>query len=523
MDDFRVAAAACAMMAIVLVYAVRWYTDPLRAIPTVGGTSLPGLSYLTARRTNRDFKALLEEGYRKYPGSMFKLAFFTHWLVILSGPELVEEVRKRPDEELSLMWAHAELIWQSNYTLEPQLSSDRYHVQIVREKLTRRLATMLPDILDEVAVALDEGFGTDTKEWTEVAVTPLMNKVTVRAINRSFVGLPLCRNEEYLSLVAEFTQQIVQDGATLRLVPKLIRSFIAPFIIKAKKIAGRAVTYLRPVVEQRMSALAELGDDQKESQKPNDLLQFILDTAVQKGEDLSVIAQRLLMLNVATSFTFSMLVTHVLYHVAEKPELLQSLRDEIQSTISAKGGWTLDSMKHMWKLDSILRETLRYYGMTYTTLTRRAMTDVTLSDGTRLPEGTLLQAATYQQHHDDAYFTDAGTFDPFRFARMRDAEGQGFKHQASTTAPDYLAFGHGKHACPGRHFAAGIVKGVLVHLILNYDMKLGGTVRARRTSRLRRRSYPRLTVACLSGSAKGLCEASVGRKGGKRGLLRSLV
>ncbi|PIL30243.1 cytochrome P450 [Ganoderma sinense ZZ0214-1] len=475
MDDFPAAAAACAMIAIALAYAaVRWYTDPLHAIPTVGGSSLPGLSYLTALRTKRNFKALLEEGYRKYPGSMFKLAFASHWLIILSGPELVEDVRKRPDEELSLMWAHAELIWQSKHTLEPQLSSDRYHVQVVREKLTRRLPTMLLDILDEVAVTLEEGFGTDTKEWTEVAVTPLMNKVTARALNRSFVGLPLCRNEEYLSLVAQFTRQIVRDGETLRLVPKFIRSVIAPFIVKTKKIAGRAVTYLRPVVEQRMNALAELGDDQKETQKPNDLLQFILDTAIQKGEDLSVIAQRLLMLNVATSFTFSMIVTHVIYHVAEKPELLQSLRDEIQSTISAKGGCTLDAMKHMWKLDSILRETLRYYGIPYTTLARKAMKDVTLSNGTRLPEGTLLQAATYQQHHDETYFADAGTFDAFRFARMRGAEGQGFKHQVSTTAPEYLPFGHGKHACPGRHFAAGILKGVLVYIILNYDMKLGG-------------------------------------------------
>ena len=74
------------------------------------------------------------------------------------------------------------------------------------------------------------------------------------------------------------------------------------------------------------------------------------------------------------------------------------------------------------------------------------MKDITLSDGTRIPEGTLLQAATYPQHHDDAYFEDANTFDPFRFARKRGAAGEGVKHQASTTAPEYLPFGHGKVA-----------------------------------------------------------------------------
>ena len=84
--------------------------------------------------------------------------------------------------------------------------------------------------------------------------------------------------------------------------------------------------------------------------------------------------------------------------------------------------------------------------MVSATLTRRAMKDITLSDGTRIPEGTLLQAATYPQHHDDAYFEDANTFDPFRFARKRGAAGEGVKHQASTTAPEYLPFGHGKVA-----------------------------------------------------------------------------
>ena len=130
------------------------------------------------------------------------------------------------------------------------------------------------------------------------------------------------------------------------------------------------------------------------------------------------------------------------------------------------------------------------------------MKDITLSDGTRIPEGTLLQAATYPQHHDDAYFEDANTFDPFRFARKRGAAGEGVKHQASTTAPEYLPFGHGKVAwcvsfsvfscrvsgmrlsrrlthihtarSPGRHFAAGELKGILAYIILHYDMKLGG-------------------------------------------------
>ena len=51
-------------------------------------------------------------------------------------------------------------------------------------------------------------------------------------------------------------------------------------------------------------------------------------------------------------------------------------------------------------------------------------------------------------HLDDAVYADARTFDPFRFVRMREAEGdgEGSKYQYANTSPEYLAFGHERHA-----------------------------------------------------------------------------
>ena len=55
-------------------------------------------------------------------------------------------------------------------------------------------------------------------------------------------------------------------------------------------------------------------------------------------------------------------MTHVLYDLAARPEYLQPLREEIEAVI-ATDGWTKAGMGKMWKLDSLLRETLRYYGL----------------------------------------------------------------------------------------------------------------------------------------------------------------
>ncbi|KAJ7049857.1 hypothetical protein C8F01DRAFT_1264742 [Mycena amicta] len=46
-----------------------------------------------------------------------------------------------------------------------------------------------------------------------------------------------------------------------------------------------------------------------------------------------------------------------------------------------------------------------------------------------------------------------------------------FKHHMISTAPDYLPFGTGKHACPGRFFAATELKMMLAHFVVNYDLE----------------------------------------------------
>ena len=40
-----------------------------------------------------------------------------------------------------------------------------------------------------------------------------------------------------------------------------------------------------------------------------------------------------------------------------------------------------------------------------------------------------------------------------------------------TTSADYLPFGHGRHACPGRFFVANELQLLLAYMVLNYDIE----------------------------------------------------
>jgi cytochrome P450 len=74
---------------------------------------------------------------------------------------------------------------------------------------------------------------------------------------------------------------------------------------------------------------------------------------------------------------------------------------------------------------------------------------------------------------DDSVYTNADEFQYSRFHDRRDPENPtaNVKSQMVSTSSDYLLFGHGKHACPGRFFAVNELKIILSQVLLDYDVK----------------------------------------------------
>jgi len=181
---------------------------------------------------------------------------------------------------------------------------------------------------------------------------------------------------------------------------------------------------------------------------------------------------RVLTVNFAAIHTTSMTFTHILYNLAAMPQYIQPLRKEVEAVV-AKDGWSKKSLTKMCKLDSFIRECLRFNAtLGAISMVRKAVKDFAFSDGTIIPKNTFVCVAAFAMHHDDANYANANIFDPFRSADTGITEGEGIKHQIAATNPSFLVFGHGKHACPGRFLAANEIKAMLAHLVLNYDVKL---------------------------------------------------
>jgi cytochrome P450 len=101
---------------------------------------------------------------------------------------------------------------------------------------------------------------------------------------------------------------------------------------------------------------------------------------------------------------------------------------------------------------------------------RRVMEDVQLKDGTELRAGSNV-AVSAERMWDSTVHEDPDIFDGYRYYNMR-RNGKAAGCQLVNTSIDHMGFGHGRHACPGRFFAADESKIILSHLLLKYDWKM---------------------------------------------------
>lgn len=101
---------------------------------------------------------------------------------------------------------------------------------------------------------------------------------------------------------------------------------------------------------------------------------------------------------------------------------------------------------------------------------RIAEKPITLSEGIKIPKNAFTVVST-EKMQDTDLFPEPNTFKGDRFLEMRKQPGQENRWQFVTSSPEHLAFGHGKHSCPGRFFAENEIKVIMIHLLMMYDWK----------------------------------------------------
>ncbi|KAK0447130.1 cytochrome P450 [Armillaria borealis] len=431
----------------------------LKSIPTVGSSGIIG-SWIVAFKFIFHAKEIVEEGHRVY-GSIFKVPLLDRWTVVVSGAERINDIRKSSLEELSSIVMSEDM----DYTFGRSNRVDPYHLDVVRGALTRNIATCFADVQDEIKVAFRDNIPM-TEDWVEIPAYETILQIVCRASNRMFVGLPLCRNREYIKLNINYTIEIFTFARIINLLPTVLKmQVILTQYSKAEKFLGETI-------RERMHQQDIYGKDWPG--KPNDLVSWLLDIIYGDDTKRSVKdhCSRVLALNTAAIHTTSMTFTTALYALASHPEYAETLREEVEPIINEEG-CTKAAMGKMNQLDSFLKEAQRVYGnMGVFGMHRTTRKDFVFSDGMVVPAGVQIVVASLSTHTDEENYEDPLEFKPWRFSEKRKQEGEGIRHHMATPSLDFVFFGHGRPACPGRFFAVNELKALMSHVLLNFDVKI---------------------------------------------------
>ncbi|EXJ80589.1 hypothetical protein A1O3_06871 [Capronia epimyces CBS 606.96] len=396
--------------------------------------------------------------------------------LIILPPHFVEEI-KNDDRMTFKSWLQKVNVVVDFFTkypgfegFIPAVDNDVF-VSSVRIGLTQSLAHFVKILADETKLSLNESLP-PSNEWKEVHFDTAALRIIARLSSRSFLPEPLCHDEEWLKLAVDYTIDFFTAAYILRLFPPILRPLLhwfLPWTRTLRKDVRKARRLIGPEIERRKK---EEEQDLKAGRKPkqySDAIAWVQQASSKSGDYCDPIYGQL-NYSLGAVHTTTVTFNNTLYNLIANPEYIDELRAELVTVFKDAKGWDKTTLNKLRLMDSCMKESNRMDPATLMSISRVANEDITLSDGTKVPKGAsigLINAAS----RDPTIYEDPDKFNGHRFYDMRQIPGNESKHQFVTTTGDYLPFGHGKHACPGRFFASNEIKILLTHLLLQYDFK----------------------------------------------------
>jgi cytochrome P450 len=325
--------------------------------------------------------------------------------------------------------------------------------------------------------------------------------LTPRVVMRMFVSEEVCHDPEVLRAMTDFTDRVVVNCFLLATFPKVLHPIIGRLLAIPNWRMWRTVhAKVGPIIRQRLDDMArkDAGDpEMRDWVPPETFITWAIRLAKAEGNDFeldpTIISKRLLPIGFASIHTTSFTGMNWLIDLlTTRPEdgVLDALRDELQTQIPASGHWNKSALMALSRVDSSFRESQRLSNISATLVVRKVIAPEGLhhpEQGWTLPQGSIVTWNLEGTHHDADLYPGPREYDALRYARIREAwekkpesERKSNDKEASkirglgmvTTSDQHLAFGHGRHACPGRFFVSHELKLIAAHLFLNYDIKM---------------------------------------------------
>ncbi|KAJ6585923.1 cytochrome P450 [Mycena capillaripes] len=347
--------------------------------------------------------------------------------------------------------------------------SNPYHIgALIRSDLTKALRSIVPEILEEAQLAIPEKLKIPgSKDSVTLPLFDTMVSLVARVSNRAMIGAPGCRDDKFLKRQVSVAAQAIPMAQVLNWFPQFSRRPVWKAFSLLLGSKDECVRLLTPYVQSRV--------DYAQQDNPSTITDLLLRYAPEEDVlDARRLAIRVVHLNMASIHTSSIFTTHALFELARlPPDQIAQIRAEIADAVASEGGiCNKAAVDKFHMLDSLLKEVGRYHSLFAVGSSRVTLREAVVAEGGVLPPGSVVSLAPKPLHFNAQVYPEPHIFDPFRFAKLRMGEpGASDVRQAFTgLSNDYIVFGVGTHACPGRFFAALKIKVILCEILMKYDV-----------------------------------------------------
>ncbi|KAM0543466.1 hypothetical protein ACHAPJ_012264 [Fusarium lateritium] len=461
-DPSYVVSGVLLLLTVIIFYSSLGKSSQLEEINPRDGFEFSNIPRL--RRFMSSSIDLLTAGATNYISKPYRL--FCEWgELTMLPPERVNDIRS--DRRFDFTTAASDdthgYIPGFNGTM-----SDPHIIKVVSRNLVKALTKVTAPLSEEAAIVIQRVV-TDSPEWHEFKLQESLMSIVSRMSSRVFMGEELCRDDEWNKASEYYALKAFQAGHVLDQIPRWLRPYIhwfLPCCQEVRRALSVARKQLAPHIVQREEIKAEALARGEKSPFDDGIEWFAQMGSTRPAADCQI------SLSLVANHTTTDLFSETMLNIAAHPELFEPLREEVIRVLG-EHGLKKTGLYELKLMDSVLKETQRLKPILLA-WKRIALEDVTLPNGMAIKKGKKVAVGATHMWTDDCY-KDAKTFDPYRFARMRDTPGEEHMAHLVSTSQNHLGFGHGVHACPGRFFASNEIKIALCHMILKYDWKLEGS------------------------------------------------
>lgn len=303
-------------------------------------------------------------------------------------------------------------------------------------------------------------------------------------------------DDGFLEVANTITDLLGSAGNVIRKFPAILHPVIAFFsTMRLRYHSYKCTKIMKPEIERRKRELFRASTDRDyKYEPPNDFLTWSIQSAIASQPSIEsqphILAARLAIVNFAANHSSTITATQALFDIF-RPDSAQThtdlLRDEATRVLAHEGGqWTKAAVGRLVRTDSAIRESQRMssFDMHVGGRIVAAPDGIRLPNGTLLPQGSKIATPSHSIHFDATIYPAPTEYNLLRFSGPSTDQTPKSRNESSNdssktkaalsmvnTSPEFLAFGHGRHACPGRFFAATVLKLLLARLVLDYDVQ----------------------------------------------------